>query len=65
MSYESWLELWSLSQEPGMSGPVMRAWPDGGPLLRQSALLVEVFSMIAEQVAAEAKSRQLIGGLHG
>lgn len=40
-----------------MSGPVLREWPDGKPLLMQPALLVEVFTMIAEQVKAETNSR--------
>lgn len=54
----TWRHLWMACHEGGLAGPVLREWPDGGALLNQSALLVQIFQLIEEQMSAEAKSRE-------
>lgn len=51
--YSAWLELWGYCHEPGMAGPILRSWPNGEPLLRQPAVMVETFGLITQLAAAE------------
>jgi hypothetical protein len=39
-----------------MGSPLRMAWPDGRPLLEQPAIVVSVFSVIAEEIAKEQKA---------
>jgi hypothetical protein len=55
-SIEAWLRLWGACHEAGMNGPSMIAWPDGGALLGQPAIVVEVFDLIGQAMSAYSKS---------
>jgi hypothetical protein len=47
LSIPAWVMLWNECHSVnGVGGVVRTAWPDGGSLLQQSALTVEVFGLI-------------------
>lgn len=53
-----WLSLWNQCHESGLTGPTRVEWPDGGALVDQPNLTVNVFAMITQQAIAEAKSQE-------
>lgn len=54
---QSWLNLFVLTHRPCTDGWQRLEWPDGGPLLEQSWLLVSVFQIIASELAAIAREQ--------
>lgn len=56
---KAWISMWFASHAPtGMGGYARVAWPDGGCLLAQPAIVVEVFSVITKLVYDEMKRQQ-------
>jgi hypothetical protein len=55
MPASGWLRLWSACHKSGMSGPELSSWPDEGSLAEQSALTVNVFDLIDEQIGLQQK----------
>jgi len=51
-----WLSLWQDSHDFIMGAPVLRAWPDGQPLLEQESILVQAFDLIKAEHAEAQES---------
>lgn len=50
----AWLGLFNACHVAGMAGPQRVAWPDGRATLRQPAVTVYMFAVIAEELQKEA-----------
>lgn len=60
LSVSQWMEIWQLTNQPTGYGFTRIEWPDGGSLLDQPALGVEMLELVGEQimkVAMEAQAR--------
>lgn len=58
---QQWLSLWFACHGPtGNGGFVRLEWPDGESVLSQPAIVIEMFSMISSEVAADLKRQETL-----
>jgi hypothetical protein len=57
LSIRQWLDLWLLTHEPTGSSWMRTEWPDGGCLLDQPAIAVEMLDLVGSQFIKEASER--------
>jgi hypothetical protein len=54
LSVSQWMQLWQLTHEPNGFGYVRTEWPDGGSLLEQPAIAVEMLALVGVEITKEA-----------
>lgn len=61
MTVAAWMALWSQCHvASGMGGATRTAWPDGGSLLDQPAILVAMFGLVGDELEVVAERRRAL-----
>jgi len=52
-----WLRLWSQTNQPTGFGWMRTEWPDGGCLIDQPAIAVEMLELVGDEFMKEAQAK--------
>ena len=54
LAVSQWMQLWHHTHEPNGFGFVRTEWPDGGSLLEQPAIAIEMLDLVGVELTKEA-----------
>jgi hypothetical protein len=57
LSIATWLRLWCLINQPTGFGWMQTEWPDGGSLLDQPAIALDMFDIVGYEFMKEAQAK--------